>query len=1586
MRIRLPLLATLLMAAAGLSAQPVSFARDSREIRAGLLLVDSQRIAGRLWNPAPHALYALDQDVAVKPASWRFTNPLGQTSMTGSMLTRWAGDPTVPGLGSILTKRAASYWEVVLAESSDTALSAFDVLLLPAAGAISLRADERERLRRFMDQGGTLWVDVIGGAAFDPVNTLPIPFEAISGSAATEANLSHPLLSRPNLVSLEDLIALRGGGTVLTRPVLSLNPSLNSLLATIRPDGDKLEGVGGNSDGFIVSYGSLGAGRMVVTSFGLSRILGRAISGSGGVSPNLNFSSGESVQDTLFLAGAKLVFNMLSSASAGSPGGSSRKSNTIPGDVTAPLLREFSVPGGSYSPGTEGSLFRGYAYMIQGGVLYCFDAKPSRDINGDGNPDDGLPDAVGTSQDLVWSFNLGASASSPVAFDLPESLAGTSPLAQVWTVASDGRIHGFDALTGVRFANIDPPSGGVDSAVGPFAPTLHEGMLFVAEGRSSGFGRIRVIDPGAAVELELGGNGFRLEGTGRIESPTASATVGYIPIADGSGGLDRVVYLAAKSRTSSSPAVLSSIWLGAKGETPNQVTRSGSTLTLRTRASLQGLPLVISAGSSPLGLRITAIRPDTGRPMTQADMTANMTGAVVAGPANGEINVTLQAAPNPAWDWDGQATPGDATDDVGWRVDYTIDWSRSVAGTPNADAFVRGVISPSDSSTNGRQIVGSPALTSKGHVILATTVYNPGRVAPDTSVGGTTVWNLREEGRGEFVLVNRFDLLDSLNFQVNSGGPSSVVANIPTRETIIDEDELLTQLPGFLASPILDLRVSAAPCVVGDSVFLSATGFKNLGFGFAPTTVLISLEAHPPAPQFVVQGLTESDEEGYVLVQPDPARSTTKNAPEQLSVLPRSAFRIEPLSTGRNLSLVTLNSLSASRTNLRDSVTTSLPILVRRSNNSTDTAVEPEATTARSSSSGNAWTLQPGQAGGRWSPLSWYFVANGMHGTAGPLAAGRTLYLGGGSYLPSILVSGLGGLQENGVVYALDAEVSSNDPFLKSNSVRGWFNQLSTVVRNSLAAWDVRPSPTIQWPQFEGIRSIDDLRVRILQNTVSSSRTIGMTVGEDAVATFADGGPGGASFNVFQRAQFLVVDSQRVSRFDSSGNPTWVLSGTSNSGPSVPISAASRRIDLAEPTRAYPDGSDATWVVDPGSNRIVMVDRAGRELRLLRGFNVHPTLAPAGFTSGDPQRFSSPRDVMTYSRSYTAAQVAAAFPGETLAAAATDEVWRHILVADTGNRRAVELVDRFRVVNGRIADVVTYRDHDGSYVPAYGVLVWHSPEELSGGQFAYNSIARINDPTNSGNRVTAFGFGITEPGPSTVGLDSPNAQAFGATGSGGVVIYNGPDTVLLTSFSKPAIPANAYLMNDSGTWRFMSPALPQVQQKVSGLTSVTLRREIVGGSAQLHVMICDNTGVYELVQTNPTGPTPADRSQWAVRWMLPVEAYTFMRRNTLINPSLGYAPGDLTNNPLGFRPMHAQRLASGEILVVNGYLGRTFGPSSQEFQGEVVLLEGRYGDAIIPGYNTAAPNLGFNSLSVRYELPPVVGVRGLIRPIFAARQ
>ena len=86
--------------------------------------------------------------------------------------------------------------------------------------------------------------------------------------------------------------------------------------------------------------------------------------------------------------------------------------------------------------------------------------------------------------------------------------------------------------------------------------------------------------------------------------------------------------------------------------------------------------------------------------------------------------------------------------------------------------------------------------------------------------------------------------------------------------------------------------------------------------------------------------------------------------------------------------------------------------------------------------------------------------------------------------------------------------------------------------------------------------------------------------------------------------------------------------------------------------------------------------------------------------------------------------------------------------------------------------------------------------------------------------------------------------------------------------------------------------------------------------------------------------------------------------------------------------MFARRLDSGEVLVVNGYVGRRW--DNSEFEGEVVLLDGTFANGATqvedPGYSLARPNIGFNRLSVKFEIPPVQGVRGIVAPVFAHRQ
>jgi len=120
--------------------------------------------------------------------------------------------------------------------------------------------------------------------------------------------------------------------------------------------------------------------------------------------------------------------------------------------------------------------------------------------------------------------------------------------------------------------------------------------------------------------------------------------------------------------------------------------------------------------------------------------------------------------------------------------------------------------------------------------------------------------------------------------------------------------------------------------------------------------------------------------------------------------------------------------------------------------------------------------------------------------------------------------------------------------------------------------------------------------------------------------------------------------------------------------------------------------------------------------------------------------------------------------------------------------------------------------------------------------------------------------------------------------------------------------------------------------------------------------------------------------------MLPKEAYVSMRRPRTAGP---FTTGDLASNPAQFRPTYARRLESGDVLIVNNYFGTKFA-SNSEFNGEVVLIDGSFANGgtgpLDPGFGVNRPNLGFTSISVKFELPPVSGTRGLVSPVFAERQ
>lgn len=1547
------------VSAAGM-AQAFNYGRLAVPIRAGTLIIESQRTGSVAANPAPHVWGNLDADLLVKPATWSIVNPRAPSILTQSLYARWAViDPTgVPAAGSRLTKRTAPYWEVSLANSSDAVLAKYDVLSISLAQNLSLNALERERLRRFVDQGGVLWIDLQPTAflSVDLGNPAPLPFFLDrAGGGALTADFSHPALSYPNAVTLDELNVLQGGGRDVVREIASGDlGAIEPTLAWLAPDSLRFQSVAGDSKGSTFAVGKLGDGYVAVTTRGISSYLNRGLV-SGGIVPNLGYQSTGPVEDGYTAAAAKLVVNMLHLASGfTAPGQGSRKSSSSPVNLSAPLLRRWtgSLAGGTFSGNRPPVLFKGRVVVVSSGKLSVIDARPDADLDNDGNPDDGIQDPLDASMDVVWEGGALGSLSAPACVEVPDTLVtnparGNAPVRYMVLVTdANGRVLVYDlespGSSGVAPVKIiSPPDASTPSTDGPYPPTVHEGIGFVADLRATDdLGRAWAFDVAAAQALNTAGP-WAIFGSPRMREPSSSPTVGYIPILDNSGGVDRVLYIPTKPTSPSRPAGLASIWFGSRGEKPVSVVNEGTQLRITTRASLQGLPVFLSGGgSSTLGVKFTVLD-NNGNPKTFAQLQTIFTGSVMPGGSNGEILAGL-AAGGQALDWDGLNTPNNPNDDVSLRVDYTVDWGATASGsfqTP-PDSYIRGNLELPDEPAVQRQVLGNIAMGQNGNIFVVT-------ADPAAPTAKGTLFALREDGRGDFKLLYRWDLYDQLTFRLNNSSGTGNEITMPP--AITDEDSLVKDFLKFLDSPIKNLTFRSGPTVKGDLVYVMASGVKN--FFNAATTVLLAFNADPQPLQFDLQNTAA----GFAIIQPDIARSTVKNAPDAYSVLQAGQFSYEQdpaTGTGR---VRMPNAMAVSRGRVRDALSTSLPLIIRRAGQP-DVVVEPEA----GQTSG---AFVPGFANGKWNPLRWYTVINGYNSFSSPIVLGDTLYFAGASYLPSLLINQFPPIPK-GMLYGMDADIAANDVFLKSNTVRPWQLQLNQLIVQNPGPPPFRIPPSMRWPQIYGIQSFDDFRVRLLQNALEETTALALVGGDGALVATSQ-----TKMYGYTRADFTVADEGRAGRYDSNGNPIWTTDMTQTAGTKVPVGSVSSAKPISRPQKVYAQGENTYWLVDSGANRVVRLDSAGRELRSIADLKIDPKFQPAGTLDNETRKLSSPRDLFVYETRVPAAS-------NPFTNAQPLEQWVNYVIADTGNFRLVQLVDRYALdpQTGRSLGIVTYVDptstRPGKLERAMGVLFWHSPSELTGRQYAYNSISRVFVPGQNGARVPifAFGFGNNEPGKSSLGLDTGNQSLDSSSGYGGVVLFDGANTQLITSVNLPAIPANIFW--DEPSQSFKSPARPAEEHKLSGLSSATLRYVTTQTGPQLAVMIADNSGVYEAVLGAP--------NRWDVRWYLPNDAYKVIRRRFSDNKPTGV-------NALELRSMYARRLDSGEVLLVNGYYGRT--RSGGSFTGEVVLLDGGFGGTgKDPGFDWNRVNLGFNSLSVKFELPPISGARTIISPVFAQRK
>lgn len=1549
-------LAALSLVAAVASAQPQNYAQRGTQIRAGIALIDSAQTLGTQTNATPFVWYNLDSNRSVKPAGWNIYNPNAPGQVTPEIQTRWqtlvGGPPASPNLGERITKRNAAYWEFRLSQASETQMAQYDVLLVNAAGNVALNSAEREKLRQFVDRGGVLWVDVsatndVNFNTFNTINGFPLPF-ALGGSGAGFGNLDvfHPVLSNPYTFNVSNLDYLNNGGA--GRILTQANPAgASGALSPATPfDWYQLKPVILHSGSPTMMVGRIGDGFMVVTTRDAFTFLNRLRNGSQtapfwdvndryyAIDPRGALDKGS---DTL----GKLAINIISlGSSSEQPGNGTRKSGSSPIDIGAPLLRRFrsdvlpQLDHGAKNPFPIAA-YKGLAIVSANNGIYVYDTNPKNDLDGNGNPDDGVQDySLGENVDLVWtSTALAGPISAPTCIEVAQPAAGV-PGDQILITQSDGSVVAFNAFPAaggviqpgphapIYTVAAPAPVASVDTSVlnhGPYAPTYHEGLVYVATnpGTPTPTGQVWVMDPASGTGVTAGGGLRWLVGdptAPMIQQISAAPTVGYIPIADNSNGQDKVVYVPTRPGTTlAGPnAGIYSIWAGVRGESPINAAVTAGTLTVTTRASQRNLWVVNATGS--LGVKLTVLRAN-GDPLSIADMNALFSGAIVQS-SPGILDLPVIGV------WDPTYTV---------RLDYTIDWGRGPAAS---QAAMRGNIFLPDDQANRRTILGNIAMSARG------TIYVVHSSASNSSGGteGGAFYAFREQGQGAFRCLIRYDAYRRHTVNLNQASPVQVPA------TVVDNDPLEILVP-FMDGVDERLTFMTGPVVRGDYVYAAARLHKSgPGFvGFIPFTTLFAFNAEPEAPEIQVGDLND----GFSLVQPDMIRSSNKSIPNQFTVAGRGQFQyIRESGKIRFDSLMTPN-----RGQISNCFNLSQPIIVRAGGRP-DSLVYPDA-----------------NAGSRWSPLAWYTILHGVDDVTTPVITGGTLFMGGSSALPNIILSG-NPLNPTAVLWGVNADIPERDAFNYPDPARPW-NRQAVVIKDN-GGGNIDANPNIRWPQNQGITSFQVWATRVLQAAMpGTQRTMSIAAGEGGL--FATGGAAAGAYGGdgrvfgFSRSDFVVADEGRLGRYDPAGNPIFATDMTNNSGTDVNIGGATSVRAIQRPNRAYPIGNDLV-VVDPPTNRVIRLDGAGRELRSIESFRLDPA-SNITLAANEPLTLNNPRDVAVFTE-YIANPTGVSSPRPL-------EYWVHYVIADSGNRRIIDLVDRYEAnpTTRVVGDLIQLAANGPRQT---GVLRWHSPEEYSGKRFEYNSITRAANPTNPNQYWYIAGIGSATPTKVDVGLDTPAAaeQREAKDGNGGIVIFSPFGTQnnqVINQVLVPPTGANVYVVPNMAdlTNSSLDPN-PRAGffKKLSNLTSVTVRNVETPGGPLWAIMFTDATGVYEIVQ--PGGPN----TDWQVRWMLTNEVYQSLRCR-IGAPNVNIS---LNANPLRLRANYARRLDSGEVLIVNGYVGTKLGPLSPEFSGEVIQVDGE--DRF--GFNL--PNLGFQFDSVRFELNLLTETRKLYQPVFADRR
>ncbi len=1495
-----------------------------------------------------YTFYAMERRTDLKPLGLVFRNPYAQAGTT---------------------RNQALYWLVDVRRLNDSQLARYQILLISRTNWGGMTTEVREKLRRFVDGGGTLWIDYpqqgATGALWFPrvapvTNTAPINI----------VNLNHPLLRGYYTLTPAEVasMGLRGRGFGGGALDISANMPVLQIVTAV------------NANTPVIAAATYGSGRIIVSAAGIAAAINAPmVRGDGSVPPQARDFRIEAVPDLEL----KFAYNVIRWAGAGSSDAfNQRRANAVSDQYGAPLGLRWRDRNTTYSlqNGTP-VVYGGLVFVVSNNRLLCYDAVPKRDLDGDGRADDGKLDLEqGENFDLVWEVNLGGQSSPPVVVETQQGLQVVvvvgAEVRGYWALPRDpqGRIPQVGQL--VWSVNSPAPAASTPTtADGQIpAPIVIDNTLLLVPSlhqagaqSSAGFYAVLLSNPPQVIRSQnVFPNEWFQPRTGNAGNWLLPPVAGYVPNYGQGGGNDIVVYFGTRRDPSGSGTQtiegVQAFWLGAKGEALVPAINNANIYQnyLRSRLTGRGRYYVPAEGpSNPLHPRVYRIN--------------NTTGAIE--------DITDQCIFNPPAE-QGRVVYNGPVDGYSFVIDYYIDWAYASNFNLMFRTFAN--LPPyTETSAVPPQRLRGFTLAPSGTLYVTT-----GTDSVDRNIASGNIIALQEQmpptqaqTRGGSKLLWRWQ--SHGGYQQTVSGPqrtdpvivpASVVYREPNEYFMRFIGRLLRFSHEFAPNPNaepqlwwMNFTFRGAPIYYDGAVYAVGEGRFRIPFVPVdiPYTILIALDAEPE--QFIINlGGQVAEGVNVTISQRDYGRSGSNpitNITASLNFSPTNPnpdIKLDPVNGQIRITAFAQGSGGGQLNLLENVLSISQPVQVNVGG--VNNLFIPEENLAN------------------WNNLRWYAVFLLHRAQANPVLVGDIIYI------PSQVTVPEEGFQLRTYGGILGV---ATDPYRLQPDLAQRKDQAGTVPRVDPVN-PLKYQSVIRWPFIDDL--IADLEedpdpfafLRELGRRFQISFQLGTGLSPIAVGEGLLVISSGEGLQAFSRQSTMIADESRVLEVDTAGRVVWSTENTQLDFYTGSIVPSKARYPITPNARVYRYGENELLIVEPERNRVAIIDRAGAEIRiitrfipdrvLLRGGDNQATqiielrdeawaqangLPGSNYVGGAPDTLRNPTDVTVWTEYVPASR-------NPYAVRLPLEYWIHYTITDAGNARVVDIVDRYA------ADPFTFTVGAPVQHPQLGamlgVLYWMTPAQRLERAYRYVSAQRFE---YWDGRTTRIGFTTLVQNAAVSAFEAASASTPTPqdpfTPEAGMItiqlIVNGQDQTLYIRRMR---------LPDGRIVPILAP-----------VSIDTAKRSATGqGSSGLYLLVTTSTGIYEL-QVPITG-TVGDTLP--VTWMLTNEAYTnFVRRQLGSSELADDGSGNLLR-PILFKPRQARYLDNGNVLIVNAYSGTTLVRSgnnieTREFPGEVFELKAS-------DYREGQANLGFGYGSILWstlDRPELSGSYQLRKPSSADR-